>query len=534
MLRRPQWKAIGSLGVSLACLVGVGAIAHLAISGTNHRGDDLWIWGLTAFGFAGILVGYFSLVGLASRALSTVDEKARAITLTAGRIGDEASRAAGAAAGVDTAMQGLSGSIAEMRQASEQVATGGQQLAAEAVGADASVKQLIRAVARVKGDSAKELSASNELHSFAQEGVLKATTTATTMESIKSQVDEARGVMVELGSRQNEIGEIVQTIASIAAQTNMLALNAAIEAARAGEQGRGFAVVADEVGQLAKRSAASAKQISELITDVRAGVDRAVAAMEDAVGQVGQGAQTTEEARGAFDQILEAVTRVLSSAETTNSQMQSMESSVAILSESLSSVASVSQESAAAAEEMSAGTTEIAGTARQVTNNLEEHSDAIRRLKDMLSQDLNGLADDLLKVVNAYGTGDNGDIAAKLPIWKQAHRNWVKRVDAMISTGQIIPRAELASHKKCALGTWYEGAGRAAYGNMPEFVALEEPHAAVHKLAAQAVEAMEAGNVEQARKCFEGIQEASNQVVARLDGFGAAVSKTGPKMKKAA
>jgi methyl-accepting chemotaxis protein len=74
-----------------------------------------------------------------------------------------------------------------------------------------------------------------------------------------------------LAASSRGIADVIGVIDGIAFQTDILALNAAVEAACAGEQGRGFAVVASEVRTLAQRSAATAKEIKDLI---RAGVQR--------------------------------------------------------------------------------------------------------------------------------------------------------------------------------------------------------------------------------------------------------------------
>lgn len=71
-----------------------------------------------------------------------------------------------------------------------------------------------------------------------------------------------------LADQSRSIGQIVESINSIARETNLLSLNASIEAARAGESGRGFAVVAEQIRQLTDQSAQSAGQIQVIINDI--------------------------------------------------------------------------------------------------------------------------------------------------------------------------------------------------------------------------------------------------------------------------
>lgn len=81
-------------------------------------------------------------------------------------------------------------------------------------------------------------------------------------------------------NKAEEIEKVIQMIEEIAKQTNLLALNASIEAARAGEEGKGFAVVAEEIRKLAEDSNAFAKDIRNIIDELKKSFEYATATME--------------------------------------------------------------------------------------------------------------------------------------------------------------------------------------------------------------------------------------------------------------
>lgn len=199
---------------------------------------------------------------------------------------------------------------------------------------------------------------------------------------ISDTVNSTANIVEDLGTKSQEIGQIIDLITNIASQTNLLALNAAIEAARAGEQGRGFAVVAEEVRKLAEESEEATKRIALLIEQVQGETDKAVSAMQSGTNEVANGTEVVAKAGEAFEQIIVAVEKV-------NEQIQEM---------------------SAASEEMAASAETALDSIEQTTLTAEENAVLARQISQMAeeqmagSQEINASLDNLNSIVQDLET----------------------------------------------------------------------------------------------------------------------------------
>jgi len=241
------------------------------------------------------------------------------------------------------AMRQVNHSAEEVSDASNQLSASAQMLGQGTTEQASSVEELASRISviseQVKDTAQGALDVRNQTHQTGEEVLL-------CNQKMQSLVE----AMQKIQDSSDEIEKILKTIDDIAFQTNILALNAAVEAARAGAAGKGFAVVAEEVRNLAGKSAAAAKNTSELIgnstdavhigteiaqntADVLLGVVNSIQGVVDAIDKI---ATVAGEQSEAVEQVSEGINQI----------------SLAVQTNSASA-----EESAAASEELSAEAT---------------------------------------------------------------------------------------------------------------------------------------------------------------------------------
>ncbi len=283
-----------------------------------------------------------------------------------------------AAGAADQARAGseTSGAVTELTGVINQVGGGAADTSRRVEEASATIGRMTEAIKAASTASSEVQEVSTTAATAADNGASAVRQTVAGMAKIKQAVDASAVKVTELGAKGDQIGAIVETINDIAEQTNLLALNAAIEAARAGEMGKGFAVVADEVRKLAERSGRATKEIAALIAEVQAGTQEAVAAMRVGATEVEAGSELATRSGAALDEIAAAVTATRSAVGRITAAVEAMSSASAGVVSAIDGIAGIAEGNNAAASTMTTSAGAVSRSVESIAAISQENSAA--------------------------------------------------------------------------------------------------------------------------------------------------------------
>ena len=283
----------------------------------------------------------------------------------------------------DTTNQ-ISETTGDVSNAVQEISGGAMQQAEEIQRISENVSRIDSAVSEVQQSSDTLADIADKMKDASNSSSRSLSNLQKSSSNMTSRIDEISATISATRDAVSNINERVESITSIATQTNLLSLNASIEAARAGEFGKGFAVVAEEIGKLANDS----KQMAD---DIRHEMDILLEKSGAAVTASEEVKKTNLEQQEALDEALTSVRGMLTDIDETVEGVNAIKAEAAtcveakdVVSDAMTSLSAISQENAASAAETGASMEQLSETVTVLAGS----AGSLKDIADQLSSDM--------------------------------------------------------------------------------------------------------------------------------------------------
>ncbi|MSR91520.1 methyl-accepting chemotaxis protein [Inconstantimicrobium porci] len=280
----------------------------------------------------------------------------------------------------------ISSAIDQVGATMGEIAGGTNQCSIDLEGIVVNMQHLSDSINMINDKTNNVNRAASETNDLGSKGIDIAELVLEKSNQTKNSTEQVSRVVEEVSKSIEKIQGINDTISDITEQTNLLALNAAIEAARAGEAGKGFAVVSGEIGKLAEETAASAAEISKIISDINIITKTAVDKVVEASNYVNEQEKAVIDSQSVFSEIVSSVKGLSNEVESITTSITEIGSMKDNVLQKVDGLSALLEETAAGSEEVSASAQEIDDSANKFVKDFDLLKDKSDQLKENISQ----------------------------------------------------------------------------------------------------------------------------------------------------
>jgi methyl-accepting chemotaxis protein len=274
---------------------------------------------------------------------------------------------------VQGAANDLNSAAAEILSATTQQASGANEQSAAISQTTTTVDELKTIAGQSVARAQEVAGVSQRTVEVSRAGRQAVEKTVGSMAQIRARVEGIAENILALSEQTQQVGEIIDTVNDIAAQSNILALNASVEAARAGEYGKGFAVVAVEVRNLAEQSKQATAEVRAILSDIQKATNATVMATEEGTKGVEEGMALAAQSGEAIEQLADVIEESVQAAAQMVAGGQQQAAGVEQLAVAMQSINQATMQSLGSTRQAEKAARELNRLARSLTEIVEQY-----------------------------------------------------------------------------------------------------------------------------------------------------------------